>query len=279
MKKILVTGANGFLGSAVSKLFSDNGCDVLKGVRAASAISEISIDLKNPSDWIPKLKKMHFDSVVHLGAEIGWNSQAVKSDMYIANVLSTGFLAELAKDWGAHFIFASAAIVHGVHAPYINVASPIMLDSEYGENKYLAEKLIESSGCLNTILRIGGVYGYPGPLHLGINKSLFHAIQNNHSPALFGSGEVLRNYIYVNDLSQVIYSVFKNKIFGTHLVGGVQILSIRTMCELISKKFLKGLPLICRDGSGSDQIIETSLLLKSGRSFEEALNEIWLGIQ
>ncbi len=107
----------------------------------------------------------------------------------------------------------------------INDLSQINLDTEYARTKYDAELLLKSILPAACILRIGGVFGHHGPSHLGINRSIAEAI-SGVAPVMYGDGANLRNYIYVDDLSQTISDIIKKGICGTHLVAGQEVQSV-----------------------------------------------------
>jgi len=85
-------------------------------------------------------------------------------------------LANLALMTDAQFIFSSAAIVCGVKAEQITRDTPVDIDTDYGKSKWLAEELVIESGAKHCILRIGGVFGFNGPDHLGLNRIIIDVI-------------------------------------------------------------------------------------------------------
>lgn len=78
--------------------------------------------------------------------------------MFVSNILSSGCLGFVAQRWGAHLVYASAAIVCGTRSPNIGPSSPVVPDTNYALSKWLAERLIEYSGARQCTLRIGGVF-------------------------------------------------------------------------------------------------------------------------
>jgi hypothetical protein len=79
----------------------------------------------------------------------------------------------------------------------------------------------------------------------------------------------------VEDLSRIIVDCLKSEITGTHLVGGLEVLSIAEMLQKICDVFLPGTTPTYKEGGKSfDQIIEHSDQLIQGRRFLEALKDI-----
>lgn len=276
MKTVLVTGALGFLGHAVCTALMDGGWKVCRAGRQVPNTDDdcFQMDLAYPEKWLATLNNMQFDAIVHLGTQVGWIDNPTEAQMYAPNILATGCLAELCQRWGAHLVFSSAAVVHGLRTQMIKENSILRPDSSYAKTKLLAEQLIEAANPKHTILRIGGIFGHPGPAHLGLNRAIAEALQGER-PTLTGSGEALRNYIYVKDAAQAIVCALEEKITGTHLLAGHESLSISSMLKAVYDVFLPGQTLVFKPGAeGSDQLIESSNALPRGRSFREALHDI-----
>lgn len=276
-KRILVTGATGFIGSNLLQHLEDQDVEVYRGVRQLSTNSdefEVFCDLKDLSSISAISENHSFDIIVHLASSIGWGGQSYE-DMFVSNVLATGALGHIAFQMGSSFIFSSAALVHGKSSESINKSSQINLDTEYARTKYEAELLLKSILPEACILRIGGVFGYQGPSHLGINRSIAEAIAGV-APVLYGDGENLRNYIYVDDLALTISDVISKGISGTHLVAGQEVRSVKSMLQEICDVLLNGKAFVRENDCAKfpDQVINPSTELIEGRSFGSALVSI-----
>lgn len=275
-KKVLVTGATGFIGGAVVKTLAEKGWDVTKAVRDVDAeddFKNLYLDLSKPESILSLSNNEKFDVVVHIGAYIGFSGQT-ESELFVPNVLSSGCLAYLAREWGAQFVFASAAIVHGARATLIGESSPLNTDTAYAKSKWLAEEMIKASGVYYCNLRIAGVFGKNGPEHLGINRSIDCALKGK-VPVQIGRGSALRNYIYVEDVAETISYVVEQKLTGTHLVSGQERISINEMLQTICDIFISGdIPKIKSGKDGINQYITPSSVLPQARSFYDALLDI-----
>ena len=270
---MLITGASGFVGSALMGLLVTKAWDILPLVRRKYGLQdEVIIDLCD-SDISSKLNGLpEVDTVVHLGAQVDFKASV--EDLYAPNVFATECLARWASKINAHFIFASTAIVCGAKATLITPASETDADTDYGSSKLLAEEKIKSLPVRHAILRIGGVFGKDGPEHLGLNRAISRAMTGN-APTQYGRGEIKRNYIYVKDLAGVIYYCMENQIEGTHLVAGTRASSMGEMLQAICDVFLpEGNIIKTGTESGGDQLIENSEKLPGGKTFQEALLDI-----
>jgi UDP-glucose 4-epimerase len=197
--------------------------------------------------------------------------------MFVPNVLSTGCLAYLATLWDAHLIFASTAIVHGVMNETIDLDSPVSPDTAYAKSKWLGEQLLAASNAKHCILRIAGVFGCDGPAHLGLNRAIDGAIKGE-PPLQIGSGAALRNYVYVKDVAQAIVYALQERLVGTHLLSGHEVVSVSEMLQQVCDTFAPGLHPVIKDGPQAfNQVITPSIFLPKTREFREALNDIRKG--
>jgi len=273
-ERVLITGASGFIGSALLRRLADTKWEAISLNRSSRTLkNEVVLDFCD-EDFYVKLNSLpRVDAVVHLGARIGWDGGS-RSDLFVPNVLATAELARWSNKVGAYLIFASAAIICGLSNTYIKSDSKPKFDSDYGYSKWLAEELIRMSGVKHTIMRIGGAFGRNGPKHLSLNLSIDNAL-NGIRPIQYGVGNQKRNYIYVEDLADILLYCLENRIEGTHLVAGSNINTISEMLETICHILLPDKKPEYKAGdNGPDQIMEHSQALPKGRSFEDAICDL-----
>ena len=275
-KSVLVTGATGFIGQATIACLQHAGWRVTCAVRSLVKpfeYDQIYLDLNDIKGILALESRHHFDAIVHLGANIGW-SGAAAAEMYVPNVLATGCLAFLARQWNASLIYASAAIVCGVKTEKIDHKTPVSPDTAYAQSKCLGEQLIDASQVPHCILRIGGVFGFNGPAHLGLNRAIDRALKGV-APTQIGEAGQLRNYIYVKDVAQAVLFALNSKLQGTYFLAGSEVMSVSQMLQEICDAFLPGLqPTRQDDVEAMSQVILSSPELPKTRSFREALADI-----
>jgi UDP-glucose 4-epimerase len=275
-KTVLVTGANGFIGRAVVAELESTGWVVTKGIRSSQKIlgeGFIGLDLNDPDSLLSLSSGVRFDAIVHLGAHVELNGGS-DAGIYNENILATALLAFLAAKWNSFLIFASTVIVCGVRTENIDITSQINTDTPYAKSKHIGEELIVASKVRACILRIAGTFGYMGPSHLGLNRTIACAI-SGVSPTQIASGKALRNYIYVKDVGRSIVYALDHQIQGVHFLAGSEVLSVAQMLGEVCDVFLPGQnPIVKHGEESSDQIIESSALLPRSRSFHDALLDI-----
>lgn len=272
-RSVLVTGANGFVGKAVVAHLEGDGWDVIPSVRSACDNRGVEIDLESPAVFSDLCAVPRVDAIVHLATKVGFGCKSLE-ELFLTNVSATTALVTLARHMGAHFVFASAALVAGSKECHIGRQTSDNPDTAYMISKLLAERVIQASGVRAAILRIGGVFGMNGPIHLGVNRAI-RAVSAGEPPVVTGDGGVLRNYIYVKDVAATIADVLRRDVSGTHLVAGSDVLSINEMLSSLCEVFLPGTEPLRREGhAGSDQLIDPSPDLLQARSFRAALEDM-----
>jgi nucleoside-diphosphate-sugar epimerase len=216
--KILVTGANGFVGSAVCRRLLAEGWQVFgavrRDVRLPAGIETRRIDSIGPHTlWQETLTGM--DAVVHLAARVHVMKDRATdplTEFRHANSEGTLRLARSAAHLGVHrFLFMSSVKVNG-EATFGNRFSesdtPTPRDP-YGQSKWEAEqglrRLADSEAMHSTILRPPLVYG-PG---VGGNfRSLLNAVAAGW-PLPFAAVNNRRSLINVENLADAVATALR----------------------------------------------------------------------
>jgi dTDP-4-dehydrorhamnose reductase len=269
--KILVTGGDGFLGSAVLRSLRATDANIVAISRRGS-VGAITCDLSNPGDLVRMLDEVLPDCIVNVAAEPNFGPGAL-SLIYPANFLAPAIMAAYCKRVGAYLIQTSGSIVHGFQYTRFNIETPCEPNLDYGVSKLLADKAILSSGCRAAIVRFGGIFGDKGPSHLGINKAIAQA-KMGVRPQLFGAGLSKRNYSYVQDGAAMIAKCVDRQLEGIFYAGG-EVISLADMLNAICNVFLPGeQPEVVEGKDSSDQLVDVSPELGPYRSFRDALNDM-----
>lgn len=178
MKKILVTGANGFLGKAVSQKLIQDGFDVTCAVRKPFVLDGASIinisGLDGQTDWSKSLGGV--ECVIHTAARVHIMKETGDSpyeEFHKVNVIGTLNLAEQAIKHGVRrFIFISSIGVNGNNnaRPFTETDRPNP-QGPYAVSKYEAEQkltaLAKETGLQVVIIRPPLVYAPNAPGNFG----------------------------------------------------------------------------------------------------------------
>lgn len=225
--KIFITGGAGFIGSAISKSFLDDGNEVtIFDNFSNSSEKKISSTLKIPSvikgdiSDFKSLKKAldNFDAVIHLAAQINVEeSIQFPEKTFQVNVKGTENLLQVCtQNKINNLIFASSAAVYGnPEKSPLTENSPISPISPYGESKTQMEQIIKkysrdfSLNCIS--LRIFNVYGIgQTDSYAGVITKFLNRIQKNQPLEIFGDGSNSRDFIALEDVTQAFVKALDN---------------------------------------------------------------------
>lgn len=150
MKKVLITGIEGFVGQHLAQYLSSQNYPIA-GIYFAEPEKRIGelyqCDVRNRADLLDIIKKVKPDAVFHLAAQSSV-SQAEKnlSDTFAINCQGTLNLLDVIRESGinARFIYVSSSEVYGLSAQTSDklteesLSAPI---SFYALSKYFSEKI------------------------------------------------------------------------------------------------------------------------------------------
>jgi len=268
-KTILITGGAGFIGSHVVRLFVTKYPDYhivnldaltyagnlenLKDVADASNYTFVKGDITDEI-FIPELfATFKFDGVIHLAAESHVDRSITDPFAFIkTNVFGTANLLNAAKEsWkgnmdGKRFYHISTDEVYGSLGKEGFFTEETAYDprSPYSAAKARSDHFVRAfhhtyglpvvvSNCSNNY----GANHFPEKLiPLSINN-----IKNNLPIPIYGKGENIRDWLYVNDHARAIDTIFHNGVNGeTYNIGGnnewTNIDLIRELCKIMDKK-------------------------------------------
>jgi len=273
MKKILITGGAGFIGSHVVRLFIAKypnykiynldtltyagNLENLKDIEDASNYFFIKADITDKEKIDSLFEEYKFENVIHLAAESHVDRSISNPLMFLeTNILGTVNLLNAFKNiWkndisGKLFYHISTDEVYGSlgasglfteessydpRSPYsASKASSDHFVRAYGET-YKTPIII--SNCSNNY----GEYQFPEKL---IPLFIKNIVENKRLP-VYGDGNYTRDWLYVKDHARAIDLVFHSGKKGeTYNIGGFNewknIDLINLLCEIMDRKLKKG---------------------------------------
>ena len=261
MKKVLVTGAAGFVGSHLTERLLNDGQEVvgldafvpyypramkednLIGPKGNPAFHLLELDLR--SDNLSAALN-GVDTVFHLAAQAGLVRSWSEFDSYMTcNVLATQRLLEAAVAADVqHFIHISTSSVYGRFATGDETA-PIAPISPYGITKLTAEQLVQAYATKDelpiTICRLFSVYGPRQRPDMGYNIFI-RKMLNGEEIVIDGDGTDSRSNTFVHDCVDGLMRTANqpDKSVGEifNIGGGqeVNVLQVLAILEALSKK-------------------------------------------
>lgn len=246
MKRVLVTGASGFIGRELCRKLVEQGCEVrglssreqsVRGVEMRRA--DVATELN--SGWFAGI-----DTVFHLAGKAHALSEtrADEAEYLRINTDGTRRVLEAAKKSGVHrlIFFSSVKAMSneatekksGATKP-LTETDELAPDTPYGKSKLAAERLVLHGGFVPepVVLRPCMVYG---PRAKGNVEKMIRAVQSGRFPPLPETGNK-RSMIHVEDVAQAaMLAAQHEKAAGqVFIVSDAEACSTRRMYELIRR--------------------------------------------
>lgn len=245
MKKILISGANGLIGShLVKKLSEDKNIELtLLSRNSISVPNGRSIEVDFSKDWDVSVLPEGINTIIHLAQSENFRDfPNSANDIFYVNTLSTLKLADYAqKNKVDHFIYASSAGIYGNgDLNGFDENSDIVYKSDLGfylATKHCSEVILDNySSLLNVImLRFFFVYGQGQKKEMLIPRLVNNVKEGNPIKLNSEKGLVI-NPTYVGDAVDAILACLKlNKSYKIN-VAGPQTLSLRDIADIIGEK-------------------------------------------
>lgn len=292
-KKVLVTGAGGFIGSHLTEKLVQLGASVTAFIRYTSRgsrsslefipkelLSELRVemgDIKDPYA-IQKLVKGQ-DIVFHLAALIGIPYSYVHPIDYVqTNVLGTSYLLNACLSENIEkFVHTSTSEVYGT-ARYVPIdeGHPLQGQSPYSASKIAADKIAESffhSFSLPvTIIRPFNTYGPRQPSRAVIPTIITQALKSDK--VRLGSLAPTRDLTYVEDTVDGFIKIAENKkSIGDEInIGSSAEISIQALTQKIFSILGKEPKLIIEEKRVRPELSEVERLIANTEKAKNLLN-------
>mgnify|MGYP003138090844 FL=1 len=255
-KKVLITGVAGLLGSRLASWIIENtdykvvGIDDLSGgyvENIPSGVEFFKFDLKE-LNRIDKLFKTHKPEIVyHFAAYAAEGlSPFIRKYNYENNLISSTNLITKSIQYDVkRFVFASSMSVYGdkYEPPFHEDLQQSPIDP-YGVAKFGVEQDLkiayEQHGLKYTIIRPHNFYGQNQNIwdkYRNVLGIWMYQIMNNMRPTIFGDGEQIRAFSYVDDSIIPFWNASQRDECVDQIInlGGIKEYTINQACEILIK--------------------------------------------
>lgn len=292
--RILVTGSEGLLGSAIFSLETDH---------ILIPCSRTDADLRNFEDVKRVITRAQPDAIIHAAAVVGGigGNQSRSAEFFFENMQINLNVLEAAKNLAIKDVvsFMSTCVfpnqaTYPLTANQLHLGPPHESNFGYAYSKRMLEVQSRSYnlqwGCRFKVLVPANMYG-PGDnfsLEDGhVVPALLHKVllakRNNQELEIWGSGNPLREFVYSKDVAKVVLSLVGEDFPSPLIISNGVETSIRDLVNLLVKvsgfqgqiRFDESKP----DGQyrkpSSMEQLEQVLPSSPFTSLEEGLKETW----
>ena len=262
-KKVLVTGAAGFIASRVTALLRQQGCDVV-GLDSFNDAYDIRLkdwrwaqlekmggielhrldltDVTGLKNLFEKHRSAPFDAVVNLAARAGVRASVENPAVYVsANVSGSLNLLEMCRQFGVKkFVLASTSSLYGKdhETPYREDMNTDRQLSPYAATKKAAEAMAYTYHFLHkidvSVLRYFTVYGPAGRPDMTPLR-FTQRIREGRTITVFGDGSQSRDFTYVDDIARGTIAALRPVGYETFNLGSDKPLKLNALIEFIEE--------------------------------------------
>lgn len=231
MKKILITGCSGYIGSHLSKRLESEyevyGLDVRNNVHPVKEFFQVDINR-------PMEVGFEFDAVVHLAALVNvGESEQMPIQYYITNL--NGTMNVLNKIKTKNFIFASTGAAE-------------LCESAYGISKRAAEDVVREYCTVHnptpyTIFRFYNVIGSSGYAPTNPDGLMYNLMKSEYTRefTIFGNdyntpdGTCIRDYVHVDEVCEAIRMAIEEPANKIECLGHGVGYSVKEMVDIFER--------------------------------------------
>jgi len=299
MRKVLVTGGAGYVGSVlVPKLLEEGHCvtvldlylygaDALAAVRGHPNLREVKGDLRDP--LVVAVSMRGCDTVIHLACISNDPSFELNPDLGKSiNYDAFRPLVRIAKNAGVNrFIYASSSSVYGVKDDD-EVTEETSLDplTDYSKYKAMCETVLaeeRAPGMVTCTVRPSTVCGYSPRQRLDVVVNILtnHAYHNRRIQVLGGAQK--RPNIHIDDMVDLYLFLLQARdkaIDGKTYNVGCENHTVMELAEIVQRVVGKDIPIDVKPTNDmrsyhvSSRRIEEELGFRTKRSIEDAVRDL-----
>jgi GDP-L-fucose synthase len=227
MKRLLLTGASGFIGRNVFPILQKKGYDIVAPLRR-------ELDLLDADTVRRFVEQGQFDVVLHLANPTGHNPQDKTEELFERSIRVFIGLISCAEFY-EKMIYIGSGAEYGKHRPLVQICEDSLGEElprdAYGLSRYVMNELAEGySNIIN--MRLFACYGPGDPKHKLV-PSVIEQVQRGDTVVL--RQDCFFDYLYVTDIADVLVHFIEhdNRHKNYNLCSGKRV-QIKTIAEEVS---------------------------------------------
>jgi UDP-glucose 4-epimerase len=248
-ERVVVVGAAGFVGRALTRSLLASGIGVDAVVRSSTARAEpgATAHVGGLEDTATMQRLVDgCTTIVHVASastpSVSRSSPTIESDLNLSPTLR--LLEVLQGHPGKHLVYMSSggAVYGSTEGTPVRETAPLAPQSYYGAGKVAIEAFLgafaHAHGTRVTILRPSNVYGPGQPRYLafGVVRTMLQHALDGTTVEIWGDGSVVRDYLYIDDLVDAFMRVIAAGAPGaTYNVGAGAGHSLREVLDLVEQ--------------------------------------------
>ena len=231
MNKVVITGADGFVGSNTVQCFLDHGIEVLaldivdkpRRLTPQAGLSYKCVDITDKEQLLKAISIGEYDTFVHFAWAGSAGPLRTDYNLQMQNALNTVECLKTARELGcSRFVCAGSIMEREVEAAVHTQGSRPGMGYIYGMGKHIAHCLCKSVAANIGIdllwPMITNAYGVGELSPRFVNTTLRKII--NHEPLQFTAGTQNYDFVYVTDVAQAFFDVAEKGVpFKEYIIG------------------------------------------------------------
>lgn len=230
MQTVLITGANGFVGSYLTRLLLDDYKVIATGKGECrfdinhTNFRYKSLDFTLESEVAAVLSDLRPEVIVHAGAMSKPDDcELDRAGAYRTNVTGTGYLLKEAARLRSFFLYLSTDFIFSGEEGMYSEEDPAAPVNYYGQTKLEAEALVRQYPYDWSIARTVLVYGHPQGGRGNILTMVANSLKEGKPLRIFN--DQVRTPTYVEDLAQGLKSIIDKRAAGVFHLSGEDVLT------------------------------------------------------
>lgn len=248
-KRVLLTGAGGYIGVQLLRRLQENGAPYLAIDRTPSSDQKIfCLDLKDSAQTIKCMEDFKPDVVIHLATHsaLAYNQGFLNSFREDAQVLYN-ILESLAKQPACRLLYFSTSYVYsGLPSDKkVTEESSLKPNHPFGIAKSFFEQFLLKNNPETVIFRLFSVFGPGNYLFPNSVHNMVEECKETGKVTVWGEGRRKMQYVFIQDVLQCLEEGFSINP-GIYNVGGDEYLSTAQAAKIVGEIF-KGEAVFLKD--------------------------------